>query len=599
MKKYFSKILYILDTKKQNLALLILIFIVGSFIETLGIASVGPFIALMSRPKIIETNEKIQWIYNYFHFQSSKQFLMTAFFFIVLFFVLQFLSIMIVQYVMTKYVIDFKEKINDRLIKSYLFAPYTLHLRKNTPFLINLFQEIDLFCQNNLSSILQIISNIFVLLNLLIILINTDLVFLIIIATNLLIFFILMQSISVKIRKWGKIQSESKRKSIKIINHSFGGIKETSVIGCENYFIKEMNKEVLNYGNNMLKFKMSQIVPQYLLKTSSIILLLSYITAVTLFFNENSQNTNAAIGVFAVASIRLIPAATMILQSYGKIKNSGYIVDKLYLELKELDKLNLQSKKQLFYSNENTSISFEDVIQLVNLTYSYPNSSNPSLNNISLTFKKNKSIAIIGRSGAGKTTLVDVILGLLEPQEGDLTVDGVSIYNNKRAWQNLLGYIPQSIFLMDDTIEKNIAFGIPDRLIDQEKLAKAIKLAQLEELIKNLDQGLKTQVGERGVRLSGGQRQRIGIARALYHESQVIVMDEATSALDNETEHLITEAIKSLSGEKTLIIIAHRLSTIEHCDHVYMLEKGTVYKSGTYQEVVLGQENVKEYSDLA
>jgi ATP-binding cassette, subfamily B, bacterial PglK len=194
---------------------------------------------------------------------------------------------------------------------------------------------------------------------------------------------------------------------------------------------------------------------------------------------------------------------------------------------------------------------------------------------------------LIGKSGAGKTTLVDVILGLLIPQNGDIIVDGTSIYPDLRAWQNLIGYVPQSIFLIDDTLERNIAFGVPDQLIDRQKLDKAIIAAQLEELVEQLPHGIGTMVGERGVLLSGGQRQRVGIARALYHEREILVFDEATAALDNETEGLVTEAIKSLSGIKTMIIIAHRFSTIEHCDRIYQLDKGCLVKSGSYREVIL------------
>jgi ABC-type bacteriocin/lantibiotic exporter with double-glycine peptidase domain len=210
-----------------------------------------------------------------------------------------------------------------------------------------------------------------------------------------------------------------------------------------------------------------------------------------------------------------------------------------------------------------------------------------AVHTVNLTIQKGESIAIIGRSGSGKTTLVDVILGLLKPDSGDIELDGRSIYSNLPAWQNLIGYIPQSIFLTGDSIERNIAFGVPDHLIDPNKMETAIQSAQLEHLIQELPQGIKTEVGERGIRLSGGQRQRIGIARALYHSREILVLDEATSALDNETEELVTESIKSLSGSMTMIIIAHRLSTVAHCDRVYQMEKGQIIQSGSYEEVVI------------
>jgi ATP-binding cassette, subfamily B, bacterial PglK len=233
-------------------------------------------------------------------------------------------------------------------------------------------------------------------------------------------------------------------------------------------------------------------------------------------------------------------------------------------------------------------MSFDKQIVLDRLTFAYPTTARKALDDISLTIHKGQSIGIIGKSGSGKTTLVDVILGLFEPQSGDIQVDGVSVYRDLRAWQNILGYVPQSIFLTDDTLERNIAFGVPDHLIDRDRLDKAIEMSQLQDVVAQLPDGLQTLVGERGVLLSGGQRQRVGIARVLYHQREILVFDEATAALDSETEHLVTEATKALSGSNTIIIIAHRLSTIEHCDCIYQIEQGKVVKSGSYQEVVLG-----------
>ena len=234
-----------------------------------------------------------------------------------------------------------------------------------------------------------------------------------------------------------------------------------------------------------------------------------------------------------------------------------------------------------------SKLIFGHEIVLDDVSYQYPETASHSIKDVSLTIKKGESIAFVGKSGAGKTTLVDVILGLLTPQKGDIRVDNLSIYKNLEGWQRIIGYIPQSIFLIDDTIERNIAFGVPDELIDKQRIYEAIRSAHLEEVVQKLPEGIKTKVGERGVLLSGGQRQRIGIARALYHECEILVLDEATAALDNETERLVTEAIKSLGGNKTVITIAHRLSTIEHCDCIYQLEQGKIIKTGNYKEVIL------------
>jgi ABC-type bacteriocin/lantibiotic exporter with double-glycine peptidase domain len=319
-----------------------------------------------------------------------------------------------------------------------------------------------------------------------------------------------------------------------------------------------------------------------------------------------------------------MPAITQLLTGLTTLKGSGYVLDKLYSDLKNLEAIetekssppngfgtldsraNKQILSKILYSpsdyetlETNTQVSvsspqareslpsLHESISLKNVTYRYPKMERDAVHAVNLTIQKGESIAIIGRSGSGKTTLVDVILGLLKPDSGDIELDGRSIYSNLPAWQNLIGYIPQSIFLTGDSIERNIAFGVPDHLIDPNKIETAIQSAQLEHLIQELPQGIKTEVGERGIRLSGGQRQRIGIARALYHSREILVLDEATSALDNETEELVTESIKSLSGSMTMIIIAHRLSTVAHCDRVYQMEKGQIIQSGSYEEVVI------------
>jgi ATP-binding cassette, subfamily B, bacterial PglK len=287
-----------------------------------------------------------------------------------------------------------------------------------------------------------------------------------------------------------------------------------------------------------------------------------------------------------------MPAVGNLISSANGIRYNTHSLNVLYSDLKELEKTKVEESRQLDTINKkSTTFSLGKLNQILldRISYQYPNSQKNALEEVSLEIKQGESIGIIGKSGSGKTTLVDVILGLLTPQGGDIKADGVSVYNNLRSWQNMLGYVPQSIFLIDDTLERNIAFGVVDHEIDRDRLDRAIHASQLAEFVNELPLGLQTVVGERGVLLSGGQRQRIGIARALYYEREVLVFDEATAALDNDTESLVTEAIQSLSGQKTMIIIAHRLSTIERCDRIYMMQAGRIVKSGSYQEVVLNQ----------
>jgi ABC-type multidrug transport system fused ATPase/permease subunit len=327
--------------------------------------------------------------------------------------------------------------------------------------------------------------------------------------------------------------------------------------------------------------------------------MMSFLIGFTFLFitlnQDKTQNLTGVLGIFALASVRLLPAFGNLISGINVIRGNSYSLDRLFFDFKELEKEKLISNfdsarvsHKLLPKGQQT-FQFSDRVILNSLTFQYPNTTRNILEDISLSIRKGESIGLIGKSGAGKTTLVDVILGLFIPQFGDIKVDGVSVYSDLRSWQNMLGYVPQSIFLIDDTLERNIAYGVADHLIDQNKLKKAIAMAQLGKVVEQLPDGVKTIIGERGVLLSGGQRQRVGIARVLYHEREILVFDEATAALDTETEHLITEATKALAGSKTIIIIAHRLSTIEHCDCIYQLEQGRILKSGSYQEVIVGR----------
>jgi ABC-type multidrug transport system fused ATPase/permease subunit len=374
------------------------------------------------------------------------------------------------------------------------------------------------------------------------------------------------------------------------MNHGLGGFKETRVLGCESYFQQQMAVQTQKYARNLSLASGYGNLPRFVVEA----FMISFLIGFTLLFinlnRGNEENLTAVLGIFALASIRLLPATGNLISGINVIRTNTHALDTLFFDLKELEKREFKSNiapKNFSLNRDLQPILFEQQLTLDRLTYQYPNAQNKALKEISLTINKGQSIGLIGKSGSGKTTMVDVLLGLFVPQSGDIKVDGISIYSNLRAWQDQLGYVPQTIFLIDDTIERNIAFGVADHLIDQERLKKAIAMAQLTEVIEQLPNGIKTMVGERGVLLSGGQRQRIGIARVLYHEREILVFDEATAALDTETERLVTEATKALSGKKTIIIIAHRLSTIEHCDRIYQLDQGRIVKSGSYQEVVL------------
>ncbi|MEO1802988.1 MAG: ABC transporter ATP-binding protein [Cyanobacteria bacterium J06629_2] len=508
-----------------------------------------------------------------------------------------------------KYIFEFgfsqQADLRSRLMRSYLRVPYIFHLGRNSAFLVQIVVvEAERFANAVLMPVLFSFSNFAIIIALVLLLFRTDLVATISILFVVLTLFFFLYTFKDKIAAWGKQGHNSNVEMIRVINHSLGSLKETRVIGCEAYFEAQMDEQSQRFKDSLASFHALSLLPRYTLESSLIIFIVSFAISY-LLSGKSPEALTATLSVFGVASMRLLPAASNVMQSLGTIKNASYVVDKLYLDLRDLESYDKAKKTEVtfeaasevvsevafeasFKDGCRTAVPFLNSIALENVRYQYPETAEASLKSISLNIKKGESIGLIGKSGAGKTTLVEVILGLLSPEGGDIKIDGVSVLDDFRSWQQLIGYIPQSIFLIDSSIEENIAFGVPKAMIDRQRLEKSIRAAQLEELIERLPKGLETAVGERGVLLSGGQRQRIGIARALYHEREVLVLDEATAALDNETEKRVTEAITSLSGTKTMILIAHRLTTLKHCDRIYLMEKGRIVKSGSYEEMVLG-----------
>ncbi len=596
--QYIRRFLYLNRGKEKSLVLMILLFLLISSLEMLGIGLIGPFINLALNPDSIQKNTWLASVYSWFNFTADSQVLpLVGAFVIVIFYVKSFLSFNAQKYIF-RFGYNQQGELSAQLMRAYLSAPYTFHLNRNSADLIqNIINETERFANGFMMPLLTCFSNMIVVLALVSLLIATDIMAVVIIGGILVISVALFYRFKDKFGRWGEESSESRTEMIRLINHSLGGLKETKVIGCEFYFEEKMQVQITKFAISISSALIFSNLPRYVVEAFLITFLIGFTLLFITINRGNTQNLSSVLGIFALASIRLLPAAGNLISAINGLKYHAYTVDKLYLDLKEMETVTTSKKTRSKFNKINVlkaqnsdrlTIPFGDRITLEKVSYTYPNVAKSSLQEISLAIEKGQSIGLIGKSGAGKTTLVDVILGLLTPQQGDIKVDGVSIYKDINSWRNLIGYVPQSIFLTDDSLQRNIAFGVDDELIDFARLDRAIAAAQLNELVESLPQGLQTMVGERGVMLSGGQRQRVGIARALYHEREVLVFDEATAALDNETEGLVTEAIKSLSGKKTMIIIAHRLSTLEHCDLIYMLEQGQIVKSGSYQEIVLG-----------
>lgn len=597
MASFLTKFLYVLGKKRKKLIFMLFLFLVSSGLEVFSIGMVGPFVAVATNPNLITGNQLTSTLYNALSFNSSNQFLL----FLGIVLLITFYGKAILAFNIQKYIFEFgfylRRDLVERIMAAYLYAPYTFYLKSNSAVLINNSISETTGFSSLVMTLLTSISNLFIILFLVLLLMKTDLLATVLISSILLLVFLGFNQFKGQLNRWGQNASDANGSMIKTINHGLGGIKEAKVIGCEPYFLTELYKHATFFAENVSAACGFNNLPRYAVEALLMTFLVGF-TSLFVVLNQSSDNLVSVLGIFALASVRLMPAASNLLSSFGSLMGGTVSLDRLYLDLKELEQFSLGKRKSSDILLEESLLSkptfkFDHQITLKQIGYRYPNAANASLNHVSVDIRKGESIGLIGRSGAGKTTLVDVILGLLTPQSGDISVDGVSIYTDLRRWQNMLGYVPQSIFLTDDTLERNIAFGVPDEHISKDRVIKAVQAAQLADLVEQLPNGLQTEVGERGVLLSGGQRQRVGIARAIYHEREILIFDEATSALDNETEKFVTEAIKALSGIKTVIIIAHRLSTIEHCDRIYEMEKGQIIKSGSYQEVVLKEQSAK------
>lgn len=573
---------------------MIFLFIFSSGLEVVGIGAIAPFINLAINPKLIY---EYSWLEKLFYFSAiddEGRFIACLGLAVILLFCSKVTVAWLTQVAIFNFSCRQQRLLINKLLDRYIYAPYTYYLEKNSSYVVDNIIEIA----NNFNMIVQplfvAIANIFISVSLFALLWYTSSTVMLILLLILLPVLIVINSFKQRIRAWGKQYRQSKAQLLNTINHSLGGIKETKVIGCENYFKNEVLLHTKKLEASQTSFFSFNILPRFLIEA---VMLVSTISVIAYFLltGQNINQLQGVLGVYALASIRFLPAFSQVVGGVNNLRNQAYTIDRIYFDFKELknsDKdrrakiINTQNIKLDSCLKSLGKLSFTDRLTIENISYQYPNQLKYAIENLTLSIKKGESIAFIGKSGAGKTTLVDIILGLLTLQEGDIKVDGVSIYNDLRAWQNLVGYIPQSIFLADDTIKRNIAFGVPDEAIDLDKLYRAIEAAQLLEVVDNLPNGIDTRVGERGILLSGGQRQRVGIARALYHEREILVLDEATAALDNETEKLVTDAINALSGKKTLITIAHRLTTVEKCDRIYQLSEGKIVRTGNYKDII-------------
>lgn len=571
--------LEVFDRKQKiNLVYVTIIIFLQSFAELLGVSVILPFINAVVAPETLLEEPMIRKAYDLLGMESTSELVMYLAVLIIVVYVLKNLFLIYVYELQYKFSYYGKKQMQNELMRYYIGKDYTFFLNVNSSELIrNINTDPEMF-YTAVQNSLQLLSELCVSIIIVVYLLFTDVTITLGVAVSVgIMFLIMVKGLRKILARFGDERRIYSANMLKCMQQAFGGIKEIKIANRESYFENDFEKQNEIYTHVIKQNAFLSSVPKPVMEALCISGLMAVIA-----FKVGTGTTNTAqfigvLGVFAAAAFKLLPSVNKISSYFAAIVHNAVVIEKVRDEYREMreDKLLGTNDTAMTEKIEGKVISLEKEIAVEHLEFSYPNTDEPVIKDANVVIPKNCSAAFIGPSGAGKTTFVDLILGILTPQKGKICVDGEDIHGALKSWHEKIGYIPQTIYMLDDTIRNNIAFGDAGE-IDDERVWEALRQAQLEDFIKSLDKGLDTVIGEAGVRLSGGQRQRIGIARALYRRPEVLVLDEATSALDNETEAAVMEAIDNLQGKMTMFIIAHRLSTIQNCDIVYKVENGQV-----------------------
>jgi ABC-type multidrug transport system fused ATPase/permease subunit len=561
--------------ERRKLFFVWILVLIGMMLELLSLGLIIPFMGLLTQD---DYAEKFPSLYEQLGEPTQQEILVTGVLFILAVYLVKAIFTYYSNWVQRAFLNRAKARLSNEIFQRYLCQPYSFHLDHNSSTLITNAENGRTIVSGGLEPLLVLLTDgliatgMFVLL-LLVEPIGTLCVLVLFAAASVLFQF----STRKRIHEWGIAKKIESRLVLKHLQQGLGGAKEVKIMGREQLFLEEHKKSVSASMEVDRRFMMLQVIPRLWLELLAIVGLVVLVLAM-IGSGDSVSQILPVLGLFAATSFRIIPSINRILASIQTLGYSKPIIRSVFDDLQLLVPITPKTGTEIQFS---TSVCFE------NVSFKYSNAVGNANENLSFCIGKGEAVGIIGHSGAGKSTLVDILLGLLQPTAGAVLVDGVDIQNNLRSWQDHIGYVPQTIYLVDDTLARNVAFGLPDEMVDHEAVARSIKAAQLDEFVSSLPDGLNTIVGERGVRLSGGQRQRIGIARALYNDPDILVLDEATSSLDTETEQGVMDAVKELLGTKTIVIIAHRTTTVSYCTKVYKMDKAQIVDSGLPSEMTL------------
>ncbi|HEX2787472.1 MAG TPA: ABC transporter ATP-binding protein/permease [Ignavibacteria bacterium] len=600
MKDLVKKIFILLSpSEKKKLYFLFFAIFIISCIDVIGITTIMPFIGVVASPELITENKYLNYIYTTLNFSSSNSFLIFLGLVVLTVLVLSNSFTAFVYFRMYRFNWNRNYTFSMRLFSKYLNQKYVFFLHRNSSDLSkNILNEINQVINGVTIPLLELASKFVTAFLILVLLLVVNPILAVIISVVLGgCYFIIYKSVQKRLNYTGEKRIEAARAKFKIAAEAFGGIKDVKLLGKENSFLRLFSKPAKETSHYFASNQSIAMLPRYALEViafGGILIIILYL----LYIGSSVAEVLPLIALYAFAGYRLMPSLQAMFTASARIKFYTPALNSIYRDFNENGGFNYDFK----FKDEKPveKLHFKNSLELKDIFFKYPSSPDWVIKGIDLKIEPNTTIGFVGSTGCGKTTFIDIILGLLEQQKGSINVDNIIVNpDNMKSWQQNLGYVPQQIYLTDSTIAENIAFGIPSDKIKMNEVIEASKISNLYNFVMTLPEGFDTVVGEKGVRLSGGQRQRIGIARALYTNPELLILDEATSSLDNLTEYAVMDAINNLSHKKTIIIIAHRLSTVKECDIIYYFENGKITDSGRYEDLLFRNERFKELATIS